>query len=1199
MNRVKKKPSGSLVLLKKKKSKKQQVPVDSDNEAYDSMVDNGTDEDDDDADDGGGELNGAGQNGNASGEESDSMDSGHESGAFVRAPKPSKKKAVKALKRKVVAHEDDEAHRKRLKEMKELYKPPTVEEINRLKETENYYHSNLFRMQTEEMLKEVRVPSKVGRFSHVWVEQFKQFLHSIEDGASDRWLHELEYDGVQFPLPLASMQHAQEVLGKERFRYVQQHQVRVIGGCDGMLRTSFGKPLVVDLLLVMPEKCLHKEDYLNLRYHCKRAHYLCTIAERLLQQAGNDKVVSNIRFEPLKGDHTKPVLVMEPADERFARKVHFQLHVVADSSKFPKKRFLPHRNNVRPTMIGGQAETVSTEEYENLPTPHYNTSILYDVRLVKNVELLESIIQSESVREAIVLLKVWIRQRHFDRGRYGFDGALVTFYVAYLLQNKRIYPNMSSYQIIRLFWNQLAGSSWDKEGISFDKSSREMLVSFFRYYDVVFIDPLGTLNLAANLPVDLYRRVRHESALAIRLLDNRQINSFLALFLASYPTFAQYDHIVMVNDSKLVTATIESFGEDTEKLDYFGDAQALFTRMVERLLRKGLGARASYLVPLASTLKEGESAMPIKPRLALGLALNGSEAFNLVDKGPEAIDAEASEAFRSFWHGKAELRRFKDGSITESCVWGETSDPIGQKRLIVRAIVKFLLQAHLDMPENKIVYLAEQFEAALTPFPVQELHETIEERSLAVIRTFETLGRVMRDLERLPLTINAITGTDPVFRYTDPDPPRPTASGMQSSNGETVFLSGKPIRATIQLAASGKWPADLEAIRRLKTAFYLRIAEDVNTSRELKGRVQAQAYNDYLDVLFEKYLFRFEIIHQREIGILREYLSANKVTRLQKDTDESVALEMRATILPQLTGFLHGLHQQYFSFGSVAAIAKRWLYSQLIDPYLWPDECTELLLAALYLNQPLQPPIQPQTGFLRWLQFIASTDWSKEMIVVNLTDKLSSETIDELEKDFFERRHSFPPLTIVTPCDAGKYGLFGRRAPTLEILNRVTLLAKAATQLVETDFRTLRNNIQNFFEPSVEGYNVIIHLHACIVTPIGIRKSHEIGVHKTPGLSVNSTDKEPAAGLDPVRSYLQELREAYGQFAIFFYDPCGGDRIAVLWRPQALEEKPFTTTNVNGRKFTKDGTLQLNIDALVRDFEIMGEGLVSSVEKMH
>uniref|UniRef100_A0A182LSW1 Nucleolar protein 6 n=1 Tax=Anopheles culicifacies TaxID=139723 RepID=A0A182LSW1_9DIPT len=1191
MNRVKKKSSGSLVLLKKKKGKKRQVPVEEDNDSYDSMVDNGTDEDDDDD-----EHNG--HNGNEA-RDDDSMDSGLESGALVRTTKPPKKAVAKAMKRKVMAHHDEEAHRKRVKAMKELYKPPTVEEINRLKETENYYHSNLFRMQTDEMLKEVRVSTKVGRFVQVWLEEFKDFLRTIKEGANERWLHDQHYDGFEFPLQLTGSQHTQEVLSKERFRFLPQSQIRTIGGCNAMLRTSFGKPLVVDLLLIMPEKCLHKQDYLNLRYHYKRTHYLCTIAEHLLQQSGKEKIVSSVRFEPLKEDHLKPVLVMTPADDAFARKVVFQLHAVADGNNFPKKRFLPHRNNVRPALIG-QGESVSTEEYENFPTPHYNASILYDVRLIKNAELLESIIQSDSVREAIILLKVWIRQRQFDQGRYGFDGAMVTFYIAQLLQSKRIYPNMSSYQIIRLFWNHLAGSSWDKEGISFDNSSKETLASFFRHFDVVFIDPLGMLNIAANLPVDLYRRVRHESALAIRILDNHKINSFLALFLGSYPAFTQYDHILTVNDAKLIVDTIESFAEDVDKLDYLGDAQALFARMVERLLRKGLGTRVSFLVPLAVSLKLDACAMTEKPQLVLGLSLNGTEAFNLVDKGPEAIDVAASEAFRSFWIGKAELRRFKDGSITESCVWGNAKDPIGQKRLIVQSIVQFLLQAHFDLPKEKLSYLATQFETAIKPSRAKKQHETIEERSLAVIRAFDALGRIMRDLDQLPLTINAIHGTDPVFRYTDPDPPRPTARGARVNN-ELVRLSGKPIHATIQLEASGKWPAELEAIRRLKTAFYLRIANSITQAKESSSRRNsplAQAYNEYLDVLYEKYLFRFVIIHQREITILREYLSDNKVTRLQQDTEASIELEMRATILPKLTGILHGLHQQYFSFGSVAAIAKRWLYSQLIDSYLWPDECTELLLAALYLNQPLQPPIQPQTGFLRWLQFVASTDWSRDMIVVNLNDELSTETIDELEKQFYDRRQTFPPLTIITPCDAGKYGLFGRRAPSAEILNRVTLLAQTAIQLFEQKFRfPLGIKMQDFFQPSMEGYNVIIHLDSRVLRPSGIAPTSVAGIQKRSKLLSQTSNQKPKVGFDPVRCYLRELREAYRQFAIFFYDPCGGDQIAVLWRPQALEEKPFTTSNVNGRVVTEQGTLQLNVDALVQDFELIGEGLVLRIER--
>ncbi|XP_058116065.1 nucleolar protein 6 [Anopheles ziemanni] len=1179
MNRVKKKPVGNGVVLKRKKP----APVQSDNESYDSMVDNGTDEDEND--DHGDEE--------AFRDDNESPDSGLEPGAFIRAPNPSyenkSSRMSKVAKRKAMARTDEEAHLKRLKAIKEQYKPPTVEEINRLKETENYYHSNLFRMQTEEMLKEVRVPAKVERFVLDWVEHFKGLLQTMENNDTPRELFSTYYDGIDFPLELGTKEYLMEVFPKDIFTFVPQRTVRIIGGgAGGPLRTSFGKPLIVDLLVTIPDKGFHKEDFLNLRYHMKRAHFLCNIAEYLVKPAQN-KLISKVHFEPLKGDAMKPVLVMVPSDEKFGRKVQFHLHAVPEGGKFNKKRFLPERNNVRPAMIGS-GHLTTAEEYERFPTPHYNSSILYDLRLAKNAELLEGIIQSDSIREAIILLKIWARQRGFDQGRYGFDGGLITFYIAHLLQNKRIYKNMSNYQIIRLFWHQLAGSSWDKEGISFDPANRDVLPQFFHHYEVVFLDPLGVLNVTANLPVDLYCRVRHESALAIRLLDDRKNNSFVPLFLASYPAFSQYDHIVVLKKLGLIAATIDYFATETDRLDYIGDRRTMFARMVERLLRKGLGKRITYLVPLA-----GE-----KDTCTLGISLNASEAFNLVDKGPEAIDKEASEEFRKFWNGKSQLRRFKDGSITESCTWGAANDPIGQKRLIVRTIVLFLLNSHFDIPEKQVCYLAAQFETVLQPWPPateeEGVHETVEERSLAVIAAFDKLGRRMRDLRKIPLTINAILGTDSVFRYTDPDPPRPTSQAALV-NGQLVFLCGKPVHATIQLEASGKWPEELVAIRRLKTAFYLQIAKSLSSSRTANELPAAQAFEDYLDVLHEKYVFRFVIIHQREITIMREYLSENLVTRLQRDTVDSIALEMQASILPKLTAILHGLHLSNSSFGSVAAIAKRWLYSQLIDRYLWPDECTELLLASLYLNQPLQPPIQPQAGFLRWLKYVASTDWSKEMVVVNLLGELDGETLDVLEKQFVERRATFPPLTIVTPCDAGKYGLFGRRAPSMEILNRVTLLAKSAIEMIESNLSTIRKAAKTFFEPSYEGYNVIIHLETEIIVPSGVRDPKSIADVKNMSSCTPSENKEPPVGFDPVALYLKELRDAYGKFALFFYDPCGGDRIAVLWRPDALDTQPFKTSNVNGRMLNADGTLDLNVDVLLQDFKLLGLGLVTHVEK--
>lgn len=719
-----------------------------------------------------------------------------------------------------------------------------------------------------------------------------------------------------------------------------------------------------------------------------------------------------------------------------------------------------------------------------------------------------------------------------------------------------------------------------------ETTATESAKDYLKFYEVVFLDNSGLLNICANLSVELYRRVKRESAIAIQLLDDKKVNSFMPLFLNKYPVYTQYDHILSIAKPDLIHDVLDTFGTDEDKLNYFGNPVGHFRKMITQLVRRGLGPRAQFVVPI-----EIGEVSPLK--LSVGILLNPQEAFAAVDKGPEAIDKEAAEEYRTFWRGKAELRRFKDGSITESCVWGNSSDPIGTKRSICRKIVTYLLNAHFDIPVQKITYSAHQFEVSVKPTNAV-LHETVEERALACIRTFDNLSKIMKNLPNLPLTINALLPTDPVFRYTDPDPPRPTAKALRDERGQLRFRAKRVLNATIQLEASGKWPEQLEAIRRLKTAFYLKIAEALRMHEDGAVSLVPQASEKWLDVLYEGFLFRFHIVHQREINLLREYLSENKITKLYRDSARSIQLEMRATILPKLTGILHGLHQQYFSFGSVAAMAKRWLYSQLIDPFLWPDECTELLVASLYLKQ--DPTLQPQAGFLRFLHCLSSTDWSKELVLLNFNEEIPDEKVEELEKQFIERRDSFPPLAIVTSCDANKFGLLSKAAPSQEVLNRVVMLARVVISQIEENFSLVRSKVHIFYQPSYTGYDLIIKLNAQLLTPVGITPVANFTQGKR-GASESGADGEQIPGFSPAECYLAELREAYRKFALFFYDHCGGDRIAVLWRPDALEEKPFTISNVNGRILSKKEVLQLNKEALIRDFEIVGKGLVLGIER--
>ncbi|XP_043542007.1 nucleolar protein 6-like isoform X2 [Chiloscyllium plagiosum] len=93
----------------------------------------------------------------------------------------------------------------------------------------------------------------------------------------------------------------------------------------------------------------------------------------------------------------------------------------------------------------------------------------------------------------------------------------------------------------------------------------------------------------------------------------------------------------------------------------------------------------------------------------------------------------------------------------------------------------------------------------------------------------------------------------------------------------------------------------------------------------------------------------------------------------------------------------------------------------------------------------------------------------------------------------------------------------------------------------------------------------------------------------------------PVVDYDPVQCYLRELRSAFGEFALFFHDTYGGSLIAVLWKPQAFTPQPFKTSHINAKMLeTKGNQLQLvpNVEAILEDFEILGAGLVKSVEAL-
>lgn len=70
--------------------------------------------------------------------------------------------------------------------------------------------------------------------------------------------------------------------------------------------------------------------------------------------------------------------------------------------------------------------------------------------------------------------------------------------------------------------------------------------------------------------------------------------------------------------------------------------------------------------------------------------------------------------------------------------------------------------------------------------------------------------------------------------------------------------------------------------------------------------------------------------------------------------------------------------------------------------------------------------------------------------MLNFNDDLSKAYIEKLETKFISDRDSFPPLSIITSNgEPDSHTIWTKKAPTIEILARVTLLARHANNLIK------------------------------------------------------------------------------------------------------------------------------------------------------
>ena len=201
--------------------------------------------------------------------------------------------------------EEEQHERKKLKQS-HLYKAPTAEELSQLRETENLFHSNLFRMQITELLAEVSLKDDERHKYQSVINEVIQALKSLKEG-KERKIKDLSlFEKNSIQIPLANM--CKKLDGT--YTFLPPSKVSLIGSFD--LKTLV-KPLVcIDIGVQMPDEFFVDRDFINYRYFVKRSLYMAHAALQL-KKSLQKKIEQNFELS-FKSDYCstfKPFLILK------------------------------------------------------------------------------------------------------------------------------------------------------------------------------------------------------------------------------------------------------------------------------------------------------------------------------------------------------------------------------------------------------------------------------------------------------------------------------------------------------------------------------------------------------------------------------------------------------------------------------------------------------------------------------------------------------------------------------------------------------------------------------------------------------------------------------------------------------------------------------------------------------------------------
>jgi U3 small nucleolar RNA-associated protein 22 len=1040
-----------------------------------------------------------------------------------------------------------------------------------------FYKSSFFKLQMDELLTGLR-PNYEKRIS-----KLQDTLHKLKDVIENlpenppKSIAEAEKElrgvsGVAVPWP--EPRPANDA--KYTVSYAKPTNINVIGSFVLRTGAKTSDTRSVDLAVTMPNSMFQEKDYVNYRYFHKRAYYVACLAAGI--QDSMNELELEVKFGLQDGDSLRPLILLEPRptskhDQTLSRP-QIRILTAIDSTLFPIARTLPMKSNVRQGSIADQSEIGE-------PTPFYNASLRSEATVSQYHKFLHLASQKcESFRDACILGRTWLQQRGFHTSfqKGGFGGFEWAALISLLFEGGGptgqpiLMRSYSSYQIFKAAIQFLAG-----------RDLTNPLLLFTTDVPVpdggpVLYDGRRGLNILYKMTPWSYSSLRHEATITLKMLNESREDNFDRVFIVKVDEPAlKFDRLISLP---------KSFNGDT--LRALREQTSLYT-----VLTRALGDRVkliSFASNSAGSWSVRSKALTKKAShdLSVGLLLDADNVGRVVDHGPPAEEKEEAASFRAFWGEKAELRRFKDGSILESLVWSDQPS----EESIVHQILAYILDRHFQVAEDDFLLTGDEYDdllydegdsvVAYTNSPFQAINEA-----------FKELERSIRDMEEVPLDIRHLAPASPLLRY--------TALRVQSSGG-----NNEPADVVLQFESSPKWPDDFAAIQMTKAAFLIKIGDSLESSGAASGcRVGLEnesnkvLNNAYLDIPHTSgFLFRLRIHHEREQTLLERQLKDKTINTREREEVAFALFSYKKLFMqtPRLTQALRSLCTRFPLMSPTIRLVKYWFTSHLFSAQV-SEELIELLTIRTFTQSyPWDCPSSIMTGFLRTLHFLSRWDWQQEAFIVDLGGDLSPEITESIRTRFTAWRNIDPAMNNVALFVASDLDVDGvtwtqYEMPSKVVAGRMTTLAKAAVNLLRTQDQDL--DVSDLFQTSLAPYDFVIHLN-----PKALGERPNVSKYK------NLTERGTSRGskMAMVKSFVHDVQACYNQSVLLFHGDERSGVVAGLWNPQMVKPRAwnlktaYSTAPASESSQEKHDQVKINHPAILNEILRLGEGLVDTIE---